>query len=193
MVEHHVALLHGVVDTQANAREIERAVGAMSGVRGVELYLHVGIGASDTRPSGGRQAHEHEPSLAKQSLLSAAVSAGVDDSLAPTGRPGDLGDVRRTAPRWRTRSGRCSPSGRREVPARPTAPHTMREAGSPRRRADRQDTETTAELPAGRATEVTQAVLQALRTLVPDEAADVAALLPLDIRRLWQPNRLMSC
>lgn len=54
MVEHHVALLHGVVGTAQEADELETAVAAVSGVVGVESYLHVGIGRGDTRPSAGR-------------------------------------------------------------------------------------------------------------------------------------------
>ena len=54
MVEDHVALLHGEVDTDDAAYEIERAVAAVPGVVGVESYLHVGLLASDTRPSTGR-------------------------------------------------------------------------------------------------------------------------------------------
>jgi BON domain-containing protein len=53
MVERHVVLLHGDVGTEAQAREIEEAVGAVSGVRGVESHLHVGLLRSDTRPSAG--------------------------------------------------------------------------------------------------------------------------------------------
>ncbi|MGZ4672306.1 MAG: hypothetical protein ACXV8K_06545 [Ilumatobacteraceae bacterium] len=40
-------------------------------------------------------------------------------------------------------------------------------------------------LPDDRAVEVTRAVISALRALVPDEVADVAATLPPELRDLW--------
>lgn len=61
MVEDHVALLHGDVATQDDARAIEDAVADVSGVKGVESHLHVGLIEGDTRPSEGRshvQAHQ---------------------------------------------------------------------------------------------------------------------------------------
>ena len=45
---------------------------------------------------------------------------------------------------------------------------------------------TTPELPLERSEPVTAAVIRTLRTLVPDEAADVAAVLPVELRDLWQ-------
>jgi hypothetical protein len=53
-VERHVVLLHGEVGTEADATAIERAVRQVSGVRGIESYLHIGLLDSDTRPSEGR-------------------------------------------------------------------------------------------------------------------------------------------
>ncbi|MST33918.1 BON domain-containing protein, partial [Acidimicrobiaceae bacterium USS-CC1] len=50
-VERGVAVLHGEVGSAEDARQLERAVEAVSGVAGVESYLHVGLGAGDTRPS----------------------------------------------------------------------------------------------------------------------------------------------
>lgn len=54
MVEDHVVLLHGEVPTKADADAIERAVGAVSGVKAVKSHLHVGLIDGDTRPSEGR-------------------------------------------------------------------------------------------------------------------------------------------
>jgi uncharacterized protein (DUF2267 family) len=45
---------------------------------------------------------------------------------------------------------------------------------------------TTAYLPRDHAAEVTRAVLRVLRSLVPDETAGVAAVLPVELRQLWQ-------
>ncbi|MFZ4516646.1 MAG: hypothetical protein ACOYN3_10090, partial [Acidimicrobiia bacterium] len=47
----HVAHIHGVVGTSSERYEIERAVESVSGVCGIESYLHVGLGPGDTRPS----------------------------------------------------------------------------------------------------------------------------------------------
>jgi uncharacterized protein (DUF2267 family) len=45
---------------------------------------------------------------------------------------------------------------------------------------------TTAELPHEQAEAIVAAVVHALRTLVPEEADDVAAILPIELRTLWQ-------
>ena len=55
-VENHVAVLHGEVGKEADVEELVAAVGRISGVAGVESHLHVGLLASDTRPSEGRAA-----------------------------------------------------------------------------------------------------------------------------------------
>jgi uncharacterized protein (DUF2267 family) len=45
---------------------------------------------------------------------------------------------------------------------------------------------TTAELPHEQAEAIVTAVVQTLRSLVPEEAGDVAAILPAELRALWQ-------
>ncbi len=59
MVEDHVALLHGDVGTQDDARAIEHAVAGVSGVKDVRSHLHVGLLNGETRPSEG---HSHRAS-----------------------------------------------------------------------------------------------------------------------------------
>ena len=54
MVHDHVALLHGEVSSYREVDEIDTAVAAVSGVAGVDSWLHVGLIAGDTRPSAGR-------------------------------------------------------------------------------------------------------------------------------------------
>ena len=54
MVHDHVALLHGEVSSYRQVDEIDTAVAAVSGVAGVDSWLHVGLIAGDTRPSAGR-------------------------------------------------------------------------------------------------------------------------------------------
>jgi hypothetical protein len=53
-VQDHVAVLHGEVPDERDAEAIERAVRDVSGVRGTESHLHVGLGTGNTRPSAGR-------------------------------------------------------------------------------------------------------------------------------------------
>jgi osmotically-inducible protein OsmY len=54
MVHDHIALLHGDVGSYREVDEIDTAVAAVSGVAGVDSWLHVGLIAGDTRPSTGR-------------------------------------------------------------------------------------------------------------------------------------------
>lgn len=62
------ALLHGEVGT---AEQLERAVAAVSGVVGVESFLHIGLIRGDTRPSEG--ARHRAPSEARRRLLDVAT------------------------------------------------------------------------------------------------------------------------
>lgn len=184
MVENGVAVLHGEVGTDADVGAIERAVGAVSGVRGVESYLHVGLARSDTRPSAGRAVHP--PSDALRRLLDAAVAAGIEQGAAPQVVRGILATF---ADRVRT--------GERDHVAA-HLPADVRRLFTPPRRADRlapprtvhelvtRIAATTPELPADTAEQVTAAVIGAFRALVPDEAPDVAAVLPEELRTLWQ-------
>ena len=80
LVEDHVALLHGVAESDREARELEAAVAAVSGVLGVESYLHVGLTRGDTRPSAGRRVEQ--PSDARRRLLDTATRAGLDPAVA---------------------------------------------------------------------------------------------------------------
>ena len=80
MVDDHVVLLHGDAPGEAEARAIEKACIEISGVAGVESYLHVGLLPSDSRPSEGR-AHP-APSTARKRLVAAAVAGGVDPGAA---------------------------------------------------------------------------------------------------------------
>jgi len=57
MVEDHVAILHGEVTDDDDIRALEHAVMNVSGVRGVESHLHVGLVSGDTRPSEGATAN----------------------------------------------------------------------------------------------------------------------------------------
>lgn len=180
MVEDGIVLLHGVVDTATQAVEIEHATLEVFGVTGVESYLHVGLTPSDTRPSAGRE----QPSPVLYRMLDAAGRVGIaeEDRSAlvravlatfadrlPDGErahvlahlPADVASMF-DAPR------RC---GRH--PARTVATFADRVA-SAAGAVSRDD-----------ALAVSVAVLRELSADVPDEAADVAAVLPAELRALW--------
>lgn len=185
MVEDHVALLHGSVSTPSEADEIEQAVAGVSGVRGVESYLHVGLGAGDTRPSEGRAVEQ--ASEAMERLLAAARSAGLEPSLA---RPAVRAILATFADRL--------PPGERDQVAT-HLPADVRALFTPPRRLRRKAPPRTVEelvariartapgtLPADRSLQVTESVLRELRSLVPEERADVAAVLPAELKAFWE-------
>lgn len=184
MVEDHVALLHGEVSSGEEALELERAVAAVPGVIDIESYLHVGLTASDSRPSQGRAVHPPSPAL--RSLCDAAVAAGVDERAA---RPVVRGVLA-------TFADRLPASERDHVAAH--LPADVRALFSPPRRvasAARPRTvnelvariaAVTGELPSDKAESVTKAVIETLRSLVPDEARDIGAVLPAGLRGFWQ-------
>lgn len=186
MVEHHVALLHGEVGSDDDAREIERAVAAVSGVVGVESYLHTGLTRGDTRPSAGRASHRRSAALTR--LLTAAEEAGVDPAAAPAVVRWVLATFADRLPA----GARAHVSSHLPADVRPlfTPPRRMLGAGTRPARTVHdlvgRIAGSTSELPAGRAEEVTTAVIRALHSVVPDDAMDVAAVLPAELRALWE-------
>jgi uncharacterized protein (DUF2267 family) len=184
MAEDHVALLHGEVTTDDGAHELEAAVAAISGVRGVESYLHVGLGPGDTRPSAGRVVEQ--PSEARRRLVAATVAAGVAPAVAPSVLRAVLA----------TLAVRLPDGERQQVAAHLpadvrlmfTPPRRLRHVAPARTALELVGRITAANQapPGGQELEVTKAVVQELRALVPDEAADVAAALPGELRRMWE-------
>jgi len=184
MVEDHVALLHGETSSDVDADQLEQSVAAVSGVVGVESYLHVGLTGGDTRPSEGRAVHA--PSGALRQLLDAAVGAGIDPESA---RPVVRGILATFADRL--------PAGERDQVAA-HLPADVRPLFTPPRRAHRAAPPRTVhqlvariaaltnELPHDKSEQVTAAVIGTLRGLVPEEAGDVGAVLPPELRAFWQ-------
>ncbi|HET6794032.1 MAG TPA: DUF2267 domain-containing protein [Acidimicrobiales bacterium] len=184
-VERHVALLHGDVSTAAQAAAIEGAVARVSGVDGVRSRLHVGLVAGDTRPSEGARSNIYSPAL--RTLREAAVGAGADRSQStavvatilavfagqlPAGeREHFLGhlpaDVRQLAAEGTRLTGR--------VPHVRSVGELMVTVLSD-----------TGGVPLGRAENVIGSVVATLRELVPEESADIAAVLPADLRAFWK-------
>lgn len=184
MAEDHIALLHGDVATGEQADQIEAAVAAVSGVEGVESYLHVGLLPSDTRPSHG--AHQHPPSNALRQLLGAATGAGIDEQHGPAALRAILATFLERLP-----------AGEREQVATHLPADVRRLAGAPRRvGAPARQPRTVADLVArvvafdGVTAEAAEpaiaAVVATLRVLVPEEVADIGAVLPRDLARLWE-------
>jgi uncharacterized protein (DUF2267 family) len=164
--------------------EIERRVLEVSGVSSIESYLHVGLATGTTRPSAGRAAHAEQPSDARRALLQAARDAGASPDDAVVAARAVLGAFTDRIP---------------EDERGQLLSHLPRDAralaGLPRRSGTPSALRTVGELVASvterggispeRAETITEAVLGRLRTLVPEEAADVAAVLPPDLRALW--------
>ncbi|HEY8546666.1 MAG TPA: DUF2267 domain-containing protein [Acidimicrobiales bacterium] len=186
MVEDHVALLHGDVATEADAAEIEAAVAAVSGVEGVESYLHVGLLPSDTRPSEGRR--RRPPSAAMRRLLEATEAIGVTGVHRPRALCAVLSAFTDELPAEHARQLLAHlPEDVRQLTALP------RRLGIPAVRARTAPDLTCAVaqlagVPDDRAQALILAVLNEVRSLVPEEVADVAAVLPVDLRPYWLPD-----
>lgn len=183
-VEEGVATVTGVVASETDSAIIERAVLDVSGVRIVAPRLTLGLSPSDTRPSAGRA--NPAPSAALRELLGAvrALDTGDDEAVAaltgvvlneflaiiPEGErrhieghlPVDVRDLCSTAT--------AAPPGRR-----------LRDAGGLFAAVGG----ATGRSPAT-AEAATRAVLASLRLLVPEETADVGAVLPGGLKDLWR-------
>ena len=184
MIEDGLVLLHGEVPSEDDAYEIERHVLEVSGVRSIESFLHTGLTSGTTRPSAGRAAQATQPSDALRALLQAARDAGAPEDSTTLAVRAVLGAF----------TDRIPEDERRQLLSH--LPLDARElAGPPRRGGAAPRLRTVPELVASvtahggidpeRAGAITEAVLGRLRTLVPEEASDVAAVLPDDLRVLW--------
>jgi uncharacterized protein (DUF2267 family) len=189
MVEEQVAILHGEVPGARDGAAIERAVMRMSGVKGVESHLHAGLAAGDTRPSQGA-AVPPPASDALRALLDAARDAGAGPDARPAVHAVLCGFADRIPGDERAQTFAHLPADVRAL------------AQGPRRHGERPPrlktlpqlvAAITAEggIEARRAEEITRAVVATLHGLVPEETSDVAAVLPPELRELWenQPTR----
>jgi uncharacterized protein (DUF2267 family) len=183
MVHDRVAVLHGDVPGESDAHAIERAVMRVSGVDSVESHLHAGLIPGDTRPSAG-MAMPPAPSDALRRLLGVASAAGARDPRAAvhavlcgfTDRlpDGERAHVMSHLPR----DVRILAGPPHQYGARPHRLRTVPELVAA----------ITAEggIEPERAEEVTRAVLATFREVVRPEAEDIAAVLPSDLRDLWE-------
>src|SRR5512134_530614 len=183
LVEDHVALLHGVAESDREARELEEAVAGVSGVLGVESYLHLGLTRGDARPSAGRRVEQ--PSDARRRLLDAAARTGLDPAVAEPVVRAVLATVAERLP----------DGERNHVAAH--LPADVRTMFTPPRRTRAARVRTVPELvarlcaacpelPHDQARQVTAAVVRELRAVVPEETSDIAAVLPADLRQFWE-------
>jgi uncharacterized protein (DUF2267 family) len=186
MVNDHVAVLTGVVPSEAEGVEVKRAVEDVPGVRGVASLLHVGMGSGDSRPSEGRSQHEASPAYRR--LTGAAGEAGVtEDAVLPAVRAVVGTFALRLPPGEREHLLGHLPADARALAAPPqvsgeavrharTIPRfvaLVAEAGG---------------MSSSDAEAVTHRVLRELRELVPEEARDVKSVLPADLKDLWDPD-----
>jgi hypothetical protein len=185
-VGHHL-LIHGDVATQHDADRIEEAVMAMPGVDSVESYLHVGLLASDSRPSDGGVGQN---SRAFGLLKSATRDVGLH------GRPAEAG-LRVAISAFLD----SLPEGTRrhvlshlpdDVKALATPP-TRRHAAHIMSLAPDDDlvgkVASSSGLLTSDARRLTKAVLQTLAELVPEEVVDISNALPARERALWNDAR----
>lgn len=184
MVEDGVAILHGDLPTEADVEELELHVMEVSGIRSVVSFLHIGLAHGTTRPSEGHAAQAVRHSEQLQALLQAAQDAGVPEDRARDAARAVLGAFTERIP---------------EDERSQLLSHLPRDARAlaapPRRLGARERIRTVPELVASIGEHgytdaenigaLVEAVLARLRTLVPEEAVDVAAVLPEDLRALW--------
>lgn len=183
MVEDHVVLLHGEVTSREEAITIEDAVVVMPGVAGVESYLHIGLLPGDTRPSAGSESAG--PSSALEALLAAARHAGAGRAASESLRATLVVFGERLPAEAREHLEAHLP---RDVVALLAGARRAGRAGTPRTAAGLVAgvLEEGPAVPDERAEGIVEAILGRLRQLVPEEAVDVGAVLPEDLRRLWR-------
>ena len=188
MVHDHIVMLHGDVSCASDAKSLIDAVHAISGVRGVESYLHMGLLPSDTRPSDGR-ARPSPPSNALSALLDAAREAGSRDAPLFAVHAVLATFLDRIPADERSHVFAHLPADVRLIVGPPL------HAGDQRAQVNSIDDVYAAvaaadpRLDKTEAGEVSMAVLGVLRELVPEERDDIAAVLPHDIRDMWKDLR----
>lgn len=184
MVERHVVLLHGEVGEAAEAEAVMAAARAVPGVRDVRSHLHVGLHPGTTRPSEGRQAQVRSQALIH--LEAAAEDVDLAPALVAPTTMAILAALLDRLPEGERQHVRVHlPADVLEGVDR--APVRKR-AAEVRTLAEYLDTVTGAVPGLGTkpAEEAAVAVLGALRSQVPEEERDVAAVLPHELRDLWE-------
>ncbi len=178
MVTDGVAVLHGDVVTGEHADEIVAAVRQVVGIRDVDAHLHIGLTPGDTRPSTGR---DHPgPSYQHKRLQEAANAANVRVDQAavalhvvllrlPPGEREHVTNHLRADVRRLVEDVAVVPDILRVRDVDALIAIVARAASVSERRARR----------------TVEAVMVALAELVPEEVADILAVLPADLKQLW--------
>ncbi len=181
MVEDKVATLHGDVLSQDQVEALVRAAEAVSGVQGVRSELHVGLAAGETRPSEGRT--HRPPSPAFEWLVSAARRGGQSEARAVAGVEAVLSSLAdRLPPDERAHLLSHLPADVRALVLPPDEPSRGRI------RHVEEFVEIVARmgsLDPGAARTLIGSVIPVVKELVPEEVADISAVLPAELRELW--------
>jgi uncharacterized protein (DUF2267 family) len=182
-VERRVALLHGDVGSEHDADALVAATQAVPGVLEVISHLHIGLLAGDTRPSAG--AGGTSDALAE--LVAVARAHGGGGETAHAAVASVLAAFAAVLP----------DGERAHVAAH--LPHDaaalLQPIKQPRATRIRHVDELyaavakTGSISVEHVPFVVDAVIAALRNMVPDETADVTAVLPEEIRALWNTER----
>lgn len=179
----HVAEIRGVVGTRQQAQALIDAVGEVSGVRDVRAVLHVGYGPGDTTPSEGRR--HRAPSQAWRDLVGSVREFGEPEETAEvvtTMVLATLLDVLPTGERAHLRS-HLTTDVKEHVDGLVRVGHPPR----PRSREEFVAAVTAGcGVPRDTAETAVRQVLATLQELVPEEKADIEAVLPGDLKDLWR-------
>lgn len=169
-------LLHGVAASAEQAQQLEDAVRSVAGVKGVESRLRLGLTRSDTRPSEGRVL---APSDMHRELQATAHGFGLGTDAVATvltvfvhRLPGGERDhvLTHLPADVRTMIATVAPAGVGRIADEPALVDAVA---------------SNAAIPAQRAHDLIRAVLAVLRRRVPEEIADVEAVLPKGLKPLW--------
>jgi len=189
MVEDGIVVLHGAVADGHDEAELIGAAASIPGVEAVDARLHLGLTPADTRPSEGGGA----VSAARRELTAAAAGAAdLEEPALSAAVSAVLSTLMERLPRdEREHLLAHLPADVRVLAHHPRSPR----AAATSIRTKREFAEAVEELARldgaegitgpVRALVVSRAVLAALRRLVPEEVADVAAVLPAELRELW--------
>lgn len=170
VVREGVVVLHGEIARRREAVALERAVGRMPSVRGVESYLHARIAPTGPRPAGGSA-----PSRAHRVLVEAAHNAGVPEGQEARAARVVLAAFMERVPVEQ----RKEMLGHLPVDARSLAAPPRRRGASKRHGPDdlKDAVAHTGAVAPERAGEVTRGVLSALHGVLPDELDELVAML----------------
>lgn len=189
MVQDGIALLHGDVATERDRDTLERAVQQVSGIRGVESYLHLGLLPGDTRPSAGRAVHPTSPARQRLELAAKRGGAVAEGEAARAVRAVIATFFERIPEGERSQVLTHLPA---DVRALTTMPRRLGGTATRLRTVDELVAtvmKVDPSLGVTRARLVTDSVIGELALLLPEERTHVAAVLPRELRDLWDRVR----